>query len=275
MHTGGIPDVTRQPTSTGADYIRESFRALTPYLISTDAAGLIEFVKQTFSAEETFRTIGSAGGIHCELRVGDCMMMIGGGGPGLSWRGESKPMAFHIYVRDTDAIYQLALDGGASSLQAPADQHWGERTANVKDPFGNHWYIATFQGENYFSEGAPTVQPYLHPRQGAALIRFLEEAFGAEESGRATSDSGAILHTTLKIGDSALELTDADGPYQPMPSTFFLYVPDVEASYRKALTAGATSTSEPAAQPYGDRSAAVLDAFGNQWYLATHRRRES
>src|SRR5207248_1196257 len=157
------------------------YRTVTPYLIVSDAAGLIEFVKRTFAGEETFRAIGSAGGIHCELQVGDCMMMIGGGGPGLSWRGDPKPMAFHIYVRDTDSVYQLALAGGAVTLQAPANQHWGERTAHVKDAFGNHWYIATFQGENYFSEGAPTVQPYLHPTDGAALIRFLEEAFGAEE----------------------------------------------------------------------------------------------
>src|SRR3954470_5141766 len=166
-------------------HVRPGFRSLTPYLIATDAAGLIEFVKRTFAGEETFRAIGSAGGIHCEVRVGDCMMMIGGGGPGLSWRGDAKPMAFHVYVQDTDAVYQVALDAGAVSLQPPADQPWGERTANVRDPFGNHWYIATFQGENYFSEGAPTVQPYLHPVDGAAMVKFLEDAFGAEETGRA------------------------------------------------------------------------------------------
>jgi len=199
------------------------------------------------------------------------MMMIGGGGPGLSWRGEPKPMAFHIYVRDTDAVYELALKGGAVTLQAPADQPWGERTANVKDAFGNHWYIATFHGENYFSEGAPTVQPYLHPRDGAAQIRFIEEAFAAEEMGRATSPAGAILHTTIKIGDAALELSDAEGMYQPMPSTFSLNVPDVDAVYRQALAAGATSTSEPVEASFGGRMAAVRDLSGNEWYIATPR----
>jgi uncharacterized glyoxalase superfamily protein PhnB len=263
--------MTQQQTSnSGVDPVRKGFRALTPYVIVGDAAGLIEFVKRTFAGEETFRGTGSAGGIHCEMRVGDCMMMIGGGGPGLSWRGDAKPMAFHIYVRNTDAVYQLALEGGASSLQAPADQPWGERTANVKDAFGNHWYIATFKGENYFSDGAPTVQPYLHPTQAKPVIRFLEEAFGANELGRFTSPAGAIVHTTLKIGDAALEMSEAEGPYQPMPSTFYLYVPDVDAVYRRALGAGATSTSEPADQSYGDRTATVKDASGNEWYIATY-----
>jgi uncharacterized glyoxalase superfamily protein PhnB len=245
-------------------------RKVTPYVITGDAEGLIAFVKRTFAGEETFRAIGSAGGIHCEMRIGDCTMMIGGGGPGLSWRGDAKPMAFHVYVRDTDAVYQLALEGGASPMQAPADQPWGERTANVKDAFGNHWYIATFQGENYYSEGAPTVQPYLHPTQAEPAIRFLEEAFGARELGRTTSPAGAIVHTTLKIGDAALEMSEADGPYQPMPSTFLLNVTDVGGVYQKALAAGAASISEPADESHGDRPAAVRDACGNEWYLAKY-----
>jgi len=55
-----------------------------------------------------------------------------------------------------------------------------------------------------------------------------------------------------------------------MPTMFYLYVPDVDALYQRAINAGATSLSEPADQPYGDRSAGVKDAFDNQWYIATH-----
>ncbi|HEY2011982.1 MAG TPA: VOC family protein, partial [Bryobacteraceae bacterium] len=128
----------QEPPRPPVDPVRKGFRTLTPYLIARDAAGLIEFVKKVFDAEEQFRAIGSAGGIHCEVRLGDSMMMIGGGGPGLSFSGNDQPMAFHVYVRDTDAIYQRALDAGSTSLQAPADQFWGERTANVRDPHGNH-----------------------------------------------------------------------------------------------------------------------------------------
>ena len=71
---------------------------MTPYVVAQDAAGLIDFVKQAFGAEEIFRSVGSAGGIHAEVRIGDSMLMMGGGGPGLAWRGKSKPLAFH-YLR--------------------------------------------------------------------------------------------------------------------------------------------------------------------------------
>jgi uncharacterized glyoxalase superfamily protein PhnB len=168
------------------------------------------------------------------------------------------------------STYALALKAGAVSLQEPATQPWGERTANVKDPFGNNWYIATFQGDNYFSEGAPTVQPMLHPPHSAPVIDFLIAAFDAHETGRATSPQGAILHTTVQIGDAAMEFVDAEGIYQPMPGMFYLYVPNVDTVYRRALEAGATSLSAPADQSYGDRSAGVEDLAGNKWYIATH-----
>jgi PhnB protein len=254
------------PKEPAAGAIRDT---LTPYLVARDAPGLIDFVKNVFDAQEQFRSIGSAGGIHCEVRIGGSKVMIGGGGPGLSFSGDGRPMAFHVYVRDTDAIYQRALDAGATSFQPPADQPWGERTANVKDPHGNHWYIATFRGENYFSPGAPTVQPYLHPLRADPVVRFLQRAFGAKEMGRYTAPDGVIHHTTLKFGDSALEMTEAQGPYQPMPSMFYLSVPDVDAAYRRALQAGAASTQEPADQSYGARTAAVKDVSGNEWYIAT------
>ncbi len=259
----------RAAKKPAADPVRKGFRTLTPYLIVKDASAQVEFLKQVFGAEETFRAVGSAGGFHCEARLGDSMLMIGGGGPGLSWSGESQPMAFHVYVENTDAVYQRALEAGAASMQAPTDQPWNERTANVKDPHGNHWYIATFRGETYYSPGAPTVQPYLHPLRAQPVIQFLKRAFGAKELGRYTAPDGVIHHTTLKIGDAALEMTEAMGPYQPMPSTFYLHVPNVEATYHRALEAGAISTSEPADQPYGARTAGVKDVFGNQWYIAT------
>ncbi len=248
---------------------REIHDTLSAYLIARDAPGLIDFVKRVFDAEEQYRGVGSAGGIHCEVRIGGSKLMIGGGGPGLSWSGDDQPMAFHVYVRDTDAIYRRALDAGSTSLQAPADQPWGERTANVKDAHGNHWYIATFRGEDYRSPGAPTVQPYLHPLRAEPVIRFLTRAFGAKETGRYTAPDGVIHHTTLKIGDCAMEMTEAQGPYQPMPSMFYLSVPDADAAYRRALEAGAASMSEPADQSYGARVGSVKDIFGNQWYIAT------
>jgi PhnB protein len=257
---------------TAPSFIPEGYHSITPYMVVQDAPALIDFVTQVFDAKETFRAIGSAGGIHAEVRVGDSRLMMGGGAPDLSWRGQSWPSALHIYVKDTDAVYERALKAGAQSIQPPADQEYGERSGSVKDQFGNHWYIATAKGENYIAEGLRSVNPYLHPLRAEPLISFLKRGFGAEELAKYASPDGVIHHARIKIGDSVLEMGEAHGPYQPMPTMFYLYVPNVDATYNRALTAGAISTGEPADQHYGDRTASVKDAFGNQWYIATHIR---
>jgi uncharacterized glyoxalase superfamily protein PhnB len=253
-------------TSSAAKSIREGFHTLTPYLIVHEAEELINFVKQAFGAQERFRTTGSAGGIHAELQIGDSTIMLGGGG---AWRGTPKPTALHLYVKDADAVYERALEAGAISTHAPVDQPYGDREAGVKDVSGNHWYIATHMPTGHLPEGLRVVTPYLHARGAARMIEFLENAFGAEEQYRAQSPEGIIHHATVKIGDSMLEMGEAHGPWQPMPSTYFLYVENVDDWYRRALAAGAKSESEPADQPYGDRVAGVVDPFDNVWYLAT------
>jgi len=252
--------------------VREGFHTVTPYLVAQDAESEINFVKKTFGAEETFRDVGSAGGYHCEVRIEDSMLMIGGGGPGLAWKGDPALGAFHVYVRDCDAAYRGALQAGGKSIDEPTDQPYGERSASVVDAAGNYWYIATYKGDNYKWAGAPTVQPYLHPLRAEPVINFLKRAFGAEELGRHTAPDGVVHHATLKIGTSHLEMGEAHGKYQPMKSMFYLYVPNVDATYRRAITAGATSIHEPADQPYGDRVGAVTDAFGNQWYIGTAKK---
>ena len=252
------------------DPVRKGFRTITPYLVAPDAESVIEFVKKTFGAEETFRAVGSAGGYHCEVRIEDSMLMIGGGGAGLAWKGDAAPGAFHIYVRDCDAAYQRALQAGGKSLNEPRDQEYGERSASVIDAGGNYWYIATRSTGDYKWQGAPTVQPYLHPLRADPVITFLKRAFAAEEMGRHAAPDGVIHHAMLKVGTSYIEMGEAHGPYQPMKSMFYLYVPDVDATYRRAITAGATSIHEPAQQPYGDRVGGVTDPFGNQWYIAAN-----
>jgi uncharacterized glyoxalase superfamily protein PhnB len=254
----------------GVSPVPSGYRMVTPYLVVPDVDAVINLVKKTFGGEELFRSVGSAGGYHCEVRVEDSMLMIGGGGTGVAWKGEPMLGAFHVYVRDCDAAYQRALRAGANSLQVPADQDYGERSASVVDAAGNHWYIATYKDTGYKWEGAPTIQPYMHPLRAEPVVQFLKRAFGAEEMGRYTSPDGVIHHTTIKVGDSHLEMGEAHGPYQPMKSMFYLYVPNVDDVYRTALAAGAKSMNEPADQPYGDRVGAVTDVFGNQWWIATH-----
>lgn len=258
------------PKPAGVSPIPKGYHTITPYLIAENAAALIDFAKHTFSAQETFRTIGSAGGIHAEVRLGDSMLMVGGGGPGLSFRGPALPAALHVYVEDVDGVHQRGVEAGGVTIQPPEDHVYGERSSSLKDPAGNHWYIATAKGASYIPEGMRNVNVYMHPLRAEPLIGFLKRAFGAVELEKYATPDGVIPHAKLRIGDSVLEMGEAHGPYQPMPTMFYLYVPDVDALYQRAINAGATSMSAPTDQPYGDRSAGVKDAFGNQWYIATH-----
>jgi uncharacterized glyoxalase superfamily protein PhnB len=258
--TPAAPASTVQP-------IREGFHTVTPYLSVIDALGLIDFVKAAFGAEGKIHGIGSQGGFHAEFKIGDSILMIGGGG---TWKGPSRPTALHYYVDDVDAVYDRAVRAGATSVGEPTDQPYGERSAGVRDLTGNEWYIAKRLTGSHTDEGLRTVTPYLHPKGAKSLIEFMKEAFGAEEIAVHESPDGVVQHAKVRIGDSVVEMGEAHGQWQPMPTTFFLSVEDVDAWYERAVRAGATSMGGPTDQPYGDRVAAVTDPHENIWYIATH-----
>ncbi len=119
-------------------------------------------------------------------------------------------------------------------------------------------------------DGYHTVTPYLIVDRAAELIDFTKRAFGAEEMFRMPGRGGAIMHAEIRIGDSVVMLSDASTENPSTSTMIHLYVEDVDAVYQRALEAGASSLREPENQFYGDRSAGVKDAFGNQWWLATH-----
>ncbi len=76
---------------------------------------------------------------HAEVTIGDSVVMIAEAG------GEWKPFSswIHLYVPDTDTLYKRALRAGGTSVREPADQIYGDRSAGVKDPVGNTWWIST------------------------------------------------------------------------------------------------------------------------------------
>jgi PhnB protein len=261
---------TKDELRKGVNPIPRGFRTVTPYMIAADGDAMLAFAKQAFGAEEAFRAIGGAGGIHAETRIGDTMLMMGGGIPGKPFNAKPNSTALHVYVEDTDAAYQKALQVGATSISEPQDHEYGERGAGVKDPFGNYWYIATHKGESYIPKGLHNVNVYMHPLRAEPVIGFLKRAFGAQELAKYASPDGVVHHAEIQVGDSVVEMGEAQGPYQPMQSMFYVYVPDCDAVYQRALAAGAKSIQEPADQPYGDRLGLVADAFGNQWCIATH-----
>jgi uncharacterized glyoxalase superfamily protein PhnB len=255
----------------GVDPVPRGFRMVTPYLVAADGHAQIDFVKEAFGAEELMRAETPMGGVHGEVRIGDSMMMVGGGVPGKNFQGQLKQNALHVYVKDVDTVTEKAIAAGATLIDQPRDQDYGERSSTVKDKGGNVWYIATHKrGEGVVPKGLFSVNPYLHPRRAEPLISFLKRAFGAQEVAKYASPDGVVLHAVIRVGDSVLEMGEAHDKYEPLAAMFYLYVPNVDAVYKQAVAAGGTSFQEPTDQFYGDRSAGVRDAFGNTWYIATH-----
>jgi uncharacterized glyoxalase superfamily protein PhnB len=119
--------------------------------------------------------------------------------------------------------------------------------------------------------GYSTVTPYLVVEGADRLLAFMERAFGAVQAFPPMRDGGKVMHAEVRIGDSVVMLADASAEWRPLPAMLHLYVDDdVDAVYRRALDAGATSLREPADQFYGDRTATVRDAGGVVWSIANH-----
>lgn len=119
-------------------------------------------------------------------------------------------------------------------------------------------------------DGYHTVTPHLTIKGAAPLMDFFKQVFGAQERNRTLDAGGRIANAEMTIGDSIIMLAEANEKYPPMPSAYYLYVSDTDATYQRALKAGAISLMEPADQFYGDRSAGIQDPSGNQWWIATH-----
>ena len=261
------------PTPKVVNYIREGFHTVTPYLLVARISEFMDFLKQAFGALEQLRVKDPQTGLvmHAEMKIGDSILEMAQGNE----QFPPRTGALHIFVPDVDAVYQQALKAGATSLYAPMEQLYGSRDSAVQDGFGHHWYIATYTElgpGKYIPEGLRTVTPYLNPRGAGELIEFLKVAFDAQEVMRHEQPKGTIVHAEIRIGDSVIEVTEARGQWQPMPMALHLYLPDTGAAYDRAIAAGATSVRPPSDQPYGDRAAGVADAFGNQWWIATHIR---
>jgi PhnB protein len=120
--------------------------------------------------------------------------------------------------------------------------------------------------------GLTTVTPYLAGEGAAKLIDFLESAFGAQVEARVPrpEDPAKIMHSEILIGDSRIELGDVSNIMDARRFELHLYVEDADATYARAMEAGARSLHAPMDQPYGDREGGIEDPMGNYWYIATH-----
>jgi uncharacterized glyoxalase superfamily protein PhnB len=120
--------------------VPDGYHTVTPYLAVEGVDKLIPFLQRAFGATEIHAMKGPDGKIvHAEMRIGDSIVMLGEAradfGP--------RPSTIYLYVPNVDAVYQQALEAGATGMTEPANQFYGDRHGSVKDPSDNYWWIAT------------------------------------------------------------------------------------------------------------------------------------
>ncbi|HEX8219607.1 MAG TPA: VOC family protein [Chloroflexia bacterium] len=124
-------------------YKPEGYSRVAVYIMADGAQRVIDFLKETFGAEELRRSDRPDGSImHAEVRIDDTIVMLADGGG----QFPAFPVWLHVYVPDVDVTYEKALAAGGVSVQEPAQRGDPDRRGGVKDPAGNTWWIATQVG---------------------------------------------------------------------------------------------------------------------------------
>ncbi len=128
--------------------IPAGYQSVAPYLIVKGAAKAIDFYRNVLGASERMRLDGPEGRIgHAEIQIGDSVVMLAdecpeGGGRGPHSFG-GTPVLLHLYVEDSDAVFQKAISAGAKVKGPMADKFYGDRAGSFEDPFGHVWHVAT------------------------------------------------------------------------------------------------------------------------------------
>ena len=118
-------------------------------------------------------------------------------------------------------------------------------------------------------DGYPSVSPYLLVNDAAATVRFLVAAFNGQPLRQIEGDQGRLRHAEVRIDDGVVMLADAIPGWPAVAGHVHLYVPDVDAAYAAALTAGGQPVQPPATQDDGDRRGGVMDPGGTTWWIST------
>jgi len=279
--------------------------SMSPRLTFKDAAKAISFYEKAFGARETFRFEAGGHVAHAEITIGGSTLMLSEEWPeGGRFSAEttgSSPVWLTIEVDNVDAFAEQATAAGMKVKRPIQDEFYGHRDVLLTDPFGYTWNIFTVTEEmsveemhrrmqglttgpeggklpggenaprvNPVRSGFHTITPYLIVPSAAKLLEFIKDAFGGTEQFRIKRPgSEQVMHAEARIGNSMVEMADANEQFPVSPGALHLYVPDADAVYRKALEAGATSLHPMMDQEYGERSGSVKDLAGNYWYIAT------
>lgn len=126
--------------------IPEGYHSITPYLITKNARGAIDYYKKVFDAQELFvmEHEGKVG--HGEIRIGDSQIMLADEFPNMGSAaptGDLRYSTLMLYVNDVDSTFNKAVEMGAKVIREPKNEFYGDRMATIMDPFGHKWYIAT------------------------------------------------------------------------------------------------------------------------------------
>ncbi|MFI5134534.1 MAG: VOC family protein [Chitinophagales bacterium] len=120
--------------------IPEGYHTLTTFIAAAGAAHLIDFLKKSFDAKENSIHKTPDGTIlHAELLIGDSRLMLSDA----TTQFPALPAMIYMYTEDVDAVYEKAMAAGGVSLREPTDEFYGDRSAGIKDPSGNQWWMAT------------------------------------------------------------------------------------------------------------------------------------
>jgi PhnB protein len=127
-----------------AQWLPKGFHTVTPNIIVDDAEQAVAFLKKALGATESYRLTMADGKIaHCELKIGNSILNLGTSMEGFP----PHDLVAQLYVEDSDALFDRAVEAGAKVLMPMTDMFFGSREGRVADPFGNVWIIATLKEE--------------------------------------------------------------------------------------------------------------------------------
>ena len=161
------------------------------------------------------------------------------------------------------------LGAGGLALLVPVSTRENAREVLNAQVSDEELAEAAAASATYVRHGVGTVRPYLYGNLD--LIEFVQQVFGAVELERSEFGPDSF-HVEAAIGDSVVVLEVSDPPHaSAAPASVYVYVPDVDAAYGRALEAGAEEIAPPEDKPYDERAAGVKDSFGNTWWIATYQ----
>ena len=295
----------RSSMASTAKAVPEFGVTATPYLSVRGASAAISFYEKALGATVLSRIDQPDGRVgHAELSISGAKIYLADEFPEIDFRSPDSfggsPVRIHLDVPDVDASARRMVAAGATVVRAVADQFYGDRSGQFRDPFGYTWVLSTHNEDvspeemrrraaaesrqipavsvaerekpvNPIREGFHSVTPYLVISNAGRWLDFAKRAFGAEEHFRAKRPGAEdiIMHAEVKIGDSMIEVADANPQFPAMPCTLTLRVADPDAVYNRAIAAGADPVEPVRDQPYGTRAGTVRDASGNNLHIFT------